>query len=213
MARPEPPERGLDPLTTTVAAGMPLHRVFQARYGPTGFNPSSASGRFRPLFAGPPDAPAVVPTMYLAADRETALAEGLLRGVDDRGARRRLFRHEVTGVAYALVTVRRELTLVRLNGPGLGRLGLLRAELIDSDKSAYPWTARWAQALHDLPGAPDGLLWTSRQNDSAAAMIVFGDGVAAADVVALGPAVALDAEPGLDLVRRACEDAGIDFEG
>ena len=95
MAGPEPPARGLDPLLVSWAAGVELHRVVQARYGATGSNPMSSSGRFRPVYSGAGDARSVVPTIYAGENRETALAEGLLRGVTGGEIRRRLYRREV----------------------------------------------------------------------------------------------------------------------
>jgi hypothetical protein len=208
--RPEPPPRGLDPLVDPWSAGLPLVRVFTARYGATGFNTTASVGRFRPILTstGVP-----VPTMYAAVDTETAIAEGLLRGVDDAGARRQLFRLEVDGLALCHVLPRRDLRLVRVHGTGLKRLRVLRRELIDSEREAYPWTARWAQALHDQVADADGLVWTSRQNDSAKAAILWGDRVSARDLEPAGPVLALDREPGLDLVRQAALDADVTFEG
>lgn len=214
MPTPKRSASGLDPLYRTRPAGDAIHRVHQESYGATGFNPTASDGRFRPVWMGPPTARVPVPTMYGAQDVETAIAEGLLRGVDpDKRARRRLFRHEVRGVAYSQLIPSRDLNLVRLNGPGLTRLGLTRADVIDSDKSSYPATAELAQKLHDLPTEPDGILWTSRQNDSAAAMILWGDRVAAPDLQHVGRTILLDREPGLELVRVAALDGGFDFEG
>ena len=107
-----------------------MMRVFTASRGPTGFNPTASAGRFRPIFTGPPHARIPVPTISAADNVETAIAEGLLRGVDEGGARRHLFRAEVDGLALSEIVAGRELRLVRLHGIGLTRLRLLRAELI-----------------------------------------------------------------------------------
>jgi hypothetical protein len=211
--RPEPPDSGLDPLLEPWGARAELKRVFTASYGPVGFNPSASAGRFRPIFSGPPNNRVPIPTLYAAVDTETAIAEGLLRGVDGGGARRRLFRIEVDGLALSGVAAARELRLARLHGVGLTRLKLLRTELIDSEQEAYAWTARWAQALHDQVAEADGLVWTSRQNDSARAMILWGDRVGPGELVRVGPVVALDRDPGLDVIRQAALDADITFEG
>lgn len=187
-------------------------RVFVVDRGELGFNPTTSSGRFRPVFTGPAPGNAVVPTMYTAEDVETAIAEALLRGCDNDGARQRLYRLEVDGLACAILQPLRDLQLARLHGAGLKRLGLSRGELIDSDQDAYEWTARWAQALHDHSVNVDGLVWTSRQNDSADALMLWGDRVDERDLRVIAGAVRLDRDPGLDLVRQACLDAGIDFE-
>jgi hypothetical protein len=44
-------------------------------------------------------------------------------------------------------------------------------------------------------------------------MILWRDRVAVGEVGGVGPAVALDRDPGLDLIRQAALDADITFEG
>jgi hypothetical protein len=212
--RPEPPASGIAPLFEPWPRDKLLMRAYRASSGRvTAFNATASTGRFRPIYSGPPGNRVPVPTIYAAADTETALAEGLLRGVDAGGARVRLYVKQVEGIALAGLVALRDLRLVRLHGAGLKRLRLLRTELVDSEAEAYAWTASWAQAIHDQVPSADGLVWTSRQNDSARAMILWGDRVATADLDGAGPVTPLDREPGIDLVRQACLDADIDFEG
>ena len=170
--RPDPPAAsGLSPTVEIWQAGVPLVRLFQRRFGPRGFNPTEAPGRFRPVRTGGE----VVPTAYAAGDEETALAEVLLRGVDalSEGLKPRLYRHEVEGVEMVRLVPQRELRLARLHGQGLTRLGILRKELIDVGPSDYPYTASWAQALYECALALDGLVWTSHQNDSGRALMLW----------------------------------------
>lgn len=209
MSRPEPLSSGLNPLLQTLDAGTALVRVHPAARGLLTFNPTPSEARFRPILRS---GGTVVPTMYAATDVETAIAEGLLRTADAGAGRRRLFRVQLDDLACGEVQLTRALALVRLHGPGLPRLGLKRGDIIDSDASAYPWTARWAQALHDDDSQPDGLIWTSRQNDSARALILWGDRVGRGDLVSVRVSLRLDREPGLDLVRAACNDAGVELE-
>jgi hypothetical protein len=209
---PVPAAAELDPLTAIWPAGKPLIRIYPADYGPLGFNPTTASARFRPIF----DAGAVVPTAYAGSDAETALAEGLLRGVDAIEAERkpRLFRKQVRDKRLAQIVASRELALARLNGSGLTKLGISRKQLIEIPAPDYPYTAGWAQAIYDCPTRFDGLLWTSHQNDSGSAVILWQGRVdPASELEEDGQPLALDNEPGLDLVREACLRAGIDFEG
>jgi hypothetical protein len=154
----------------------------------------------------------IVPTAFGAQDDETAIAEGLLRGVRDHGFRRRLYGKEIIGLERHVIVPTRDLRLVRLHGPGLVRLRLKRIDLIDLNSKYYPYTARWSQALCDCPLKPDGLVWTSRQNDPGKAMILFGGRVAPTDLVLDGRPVSLDSGPGLDELRALCDDAGIDFD-
>jgi RES domain len=208
-----PAPRGLRPALDPWPAGKPLVRLFHRDRGPLGFNPSSVSARFRPVHDRDG---AVVPTAYAAADRETAFAESLLRGADflARDERPRLYRKEVEGIEMVTLSPRRELPLARLHGQGLTRLRVLRSELIDVGPTDYPYTADWAQAIYDCPAKVAGIAWTSRQNDSERAVMLWQGPVdPAADLEQADDPVPLDREPGIDLVREACVDAGFDFEG
>jgi hypothetical protein len=57
----------------------------------------------------------------------------------------------------------------------LRKLGISRKDLIESDASQYRETCAWALALHDQYPNAEGLTWTSRQADSARAMMLFED--------------------------------------
>ena len=213
-ARPAvPPAADLDPAVEVWPAGKPLVRLYHRDHGPLGFNPTSSVSRFRPVHDRKG---VVVPTAYAAADQETALAEVLLRGVDALAEDRwpRLYRKEVTGIEMATLLPKRDIPLARLHGQGLTRLRLLRSELVDATPPDYPYTAEWAQAIFDCPVKVDGIAWTSRQNDSERAMVLWqGPLDPTADFGQEGPTTALDSEPGIDFVRRACAYAGFDFEG
>jgi len=212
--RPVVPSAGaVDPLIETLPAGMELVRVYRHARGPLAFNATASSGRFRPVR---PRKDEVLPTAYLAADEETALAEGVLRGVTALAAGalpRRLYRTEIEGLAMACVRVERPIHVARLHGAGLVRLGLRREDVVDCEEADYPYTAAWARALWGCHRRPAGLAWTSRQNDSSRAFILWEPRVRSGWLTLAGPEIELDREPGLDRVRRACADARVDFEG
>ena len=210
---PQPPAAAqLDPLVDTWAAGRPLFRVYGKRWGPLGFNPADGPGRFRPIH----DGGKIVPTAYAANDEETALAEVLLRGVDalSDGRVPRLYRKEVKDVEMVRLLPTRDIPLARMNGQGLTRLKLLRSQVIDLYPPDYPYTASWAQALYDCPVDLAGIAWTSRQNDSGQAVILWeGPLDPGQDLEQDGDVLALDSEPGLELVRQAAVAAGFTFSG
>jgi hypothetical protein len=99
--------------------------------------------------------------------------------------------------------------LAFLAGLGLRRLGLRRRYLIESGPGSYGLTAAWAVALHASPAAPAGLLWTSRQDDTASAILLFGDRVQASAIRVASDPVPLDSGPGLALVDDAATLAAI----
>jgi RES domain-containing protein len=214
-SRPAVPRPGrLSPAIEVLNAGSTLIRVYQRRFGPVDFNRGDAVARFRPIRD---TSGAVVPTAYGAHDQETAIAEAVLRGVSalDRGSpRRRLFSLEVDGLDMARLRTNRPLRLVRLHGLGLTRLNLLREHVIDNPESEYDYTAAWAQTLYGHRSRPHGLVWTSRQNDTSRALILWGGTRVRPEWSQLeGDPLALDRGPGLDLIRQVCADAGVDFEG
>lgn len=204
----------LSPSIEELHAGSTLVRVYNRSYGALDFNGGDAIARFRPIRNA---SGAIVPTAYGAHDLETAIAEAVLRGVSalNRGSpRRRLFRLEVDGLDLARLRTTKPLRLVRLHGLGLTRLNLLREHVIDTPESEYDYTATWARALYGHRSKPHGLIWTSRQNDTSRAFVLWrGTRVRSEWLQLEGDPVALDREPGLDLVRQVCADAGVDFEG
>lgn len=212
--RPEAPRPGkLDPLLEEIPAGTELLRVYDRRRGPLDFNPTASSARFRPIHDRHGT---VVPSAYAASDIETALAEAVLRGVTalrDGSARPRLYGLQVDPLDLCVVRLTRALRVARLHGAGLTRLGLLRQDIIDCDEADYPYTARWSQALWGSRSRPHGIAWTSRQNDSGRAYVLWAGRVKRDGIIAPRHAIRLDREPGRDLVRRACAAAGVDFEG
>lgn len=203
----------LNPLIEAITPGTLLIRVYPRSRGPLGFNPTTTLGRFRPVV----DARgSVLPTAYLASDVETAIAEGVLRGVTRLAgglAPRRLYRFELDELEIVAVSVRRQLRVIRLHGAGLTRLGVLREHVIDTPESEYPYTASWAKALHGTRSRPHGICWTSRQSDSGRALMLWRPRVPLGALEVEGTPLALDGDSGLDLVRGLCADAGIDFEG
>jgi hypothetical protein len=214
-SRPVVPRPGdLSPNIEVLEAGSTLVRIYQRRFGPLDFYLGDASARFRPIRNA---SGSVVPTAYGAHDQETAIAEAVLRGVSALHRdlpRRRLFRLEVDGLDMARLRIHRPLRLVRLHGLGLIRLNLLREHVIDCPESEYHYTAAWAQALYGHRSRPHGLAWTSRQNDTSRAFMLWGGTRVRPDWLQLeGDPVALDRDPGLDLIRHVCAEAGVDFEG
>ena len=83
----------------------------------------------------------------------------------------------VAGRSHSSLRFRVDLALVDLSTISLRRLGISPSELIDTDTSRYSETREWAVALHEQYSAGQGLKWTSRQDDTAVALVLFGDRV------------------------------------
>ncbi|WP_246237993.1 RES family NAD+ phosphorylase [Pseudomonas akapageensis] len=93
----------------------------------------------------------------------------------------RLGRHR-----HSRVEITVDLKLVDLTSKALRLLGVTRAQLIDTEKDQYPFTRQWAEAIHAQRADAHGLYWVSRQDDTAVAIVLFGDRVPAGAIIAQG---------------------------
>lgn len=191
----------------TWPAGEPFVRGFSLAYGPLGFNPLATSRRFRPVY----DTGVVVPTAYGAKSEDIALAETVLRRTATVGDRV-LHVTELSGLGLVVVRFRHDLELVQLNGLGLRKLKLSRADMIDTGAEAYPLTAEVAQILYDAQPSAHGIIWTSHQCDDGPAFILWGTRLDPGAAEILSGPVALSSAPGIRLVARAAEACGVLLE-
>jgi hypothetical protein len=186
--------------------GRPLVRCHDVRFGATELNPGVGTGRFHPF----EDAHRrVVPVLYAASDFDGALSETFFHDVPIRGPGKWVEKFELESLVVSTLVCDRDLSLAQLYGLGLPRLGVSRRELIESGVEDYPATVAWAKALHACNPKLDGLVWVSRQNDAAQALVLFGDRVARGELRMASHPVALYVPPGFDAVQEAAEKAGI----
>ena len=87
-----------------------------------------------------------------------------------------------------------------------------RNALIDTEKDQYPLTRLWAEAIHAQCPQVQGLCWTSRQDDSARAVVLFGDRIAAGALRQVSPSRSLAGDAGAygELLALA-EQIGVDI--
>jgi len=145
----------LKPAIETWPAGRRPVRAYDARFGPLSFDATETAGRS-------------------ARSRRWKARSSRPLDPEHRDRSRRLLRRAIRGVERAEIAATRDVKLVRLHGLGLQRLRLARAELIESGRDRYPWTSTWAQALHDRPAQPDGLIWMADRRRSNAARATSG---------------------------------------
>ena len=81
------------------------------------------------------------------------------------------------GQVHSEVMCSEDLLLADFGSKALRKLGIARNQMIDTEKEQYPVTRQWAEAVHRECPDVQGICWTSRQDDSARALIVFGDRV------------------------------------
>jgi hypothetical protein len=197
----------LRPILQTWGSGRPFVRCHHIRFGATEFNPGlGLAGRFHPFADGESRK---VPSLYAADNLDDALSETVFHDVPVRGPGKGVTKLALQPMVVSTLACERELSLVQLYGFGLSRLGLSRAELIETASEEYERTAAWAQALHASDERIDGLLWVSRQNDASLALVLFGDRVARATLQVVEAPQPLYFSPGYDEIQRAAGLAGI----
>jgi hypothetical protein len=79
----------------------------------------------------------------------------------------------VDGQVFSAISSPRHLRLIDLTSIALKKLGLRRADLIDTEASEYSITREWAVRLYADHTDAEGLLWTSRHDDRAQAVVLF----------------------------------------
>ena len=161
MTAPLPPSDLHDrtPVTLELAEGSIVHRFHDGAYGPIFFD----RGRKGRLNA--PDGSYGV--LYAAERPEGAFAETFLR----EPGRTLLPLDLVQAKAYARLVTHRPMTLVRLAGPGLGRIGAT-AEVVHAGLP-YDTPQSWSKALRDHPSRPDGIAYRARHDDDALCYAFF----------------------------------------
>ena len=201
---PLPPGH-VDPLITTWSAGRRLYRVHPADYAPNEFHPGTGGrpGRFHPIRSaqGIP-----IPTLYASDRIDGALSETVFRNIVAGGI---TLRAELETRCLARIELLRDITIADLSGHGLRRLGLDRSQLLETGTWSYAHTARWAEAIHRSNDNVDGIIWVSRQFDTAKALLAFGNRLKQDDFAVIGAPERLDQARGYRRAQEAASAAGI----
>lgn len=166
------PAATLHATLTVLAKGDVLHRVHQDKYQPDQFNPGvHGNARFSPI----QDQDRAIPTLYGGTTVECALMETVFHDVPHTAGFKSFDKGKLAGQVHSVVQVSQPLQLVDLSSVPLRKLGVTRKQLIDTEKDQYPATRKWAEAIHRQYPDVQGLSWVSRQDDSARAVVLFGD--------------------------------------
>lgn len=171
-----PPPASLHVATMTWPAGQDLHRVHLEMYAGDQFNPGvKGNARFSPISdaRGKP-----IPTLYGGNTFECAAMETVFHDVPFAPGFKSHDRAKLVDQVHSVIQSSAELVLADLRGKALRKLGVERRQLLDTEKDRYPATRPWAQAIHAQCPEVQGLCWVSRQDDSALAVMLFGDRVA-----------------------------------
>lgn len=172
--------RGAQPLpkgalrTTLIewGKGQDLHRVHSFSYQADQFNPSSeGNARFSPLLDSNGT---LIPTLYAGTTLDCALMETVFHDVPFQAGFKVLSKaSHVNGQVSSIICCPRALRLIDLTSIALKKLGVRRNGLIDTEASEYSITRQWAARFYVDHEDAEGLLWTSRQDDRAQALMLF----------------------------------------
>lgn len=201
---PVPPKH-VEPRTTTWKAGRRLYRVHPRLYGPLQFNPgtSGRGGRFHPI----EDAKGkTIPTLYAADRIDGALSETVFHNVVAGGF---ILRAELATRAITRIELARDIEVADLSGHGLRKLKLNRSQLLECGAPHFADTARWAETIHQSDKSLHGMIWVSRQFDTAKALLAYGDRLCEKDFIVCGEPKRLDRGPGYRRVQEAASAADI----
>lgn len=206
MAKRAVPPEPAGPLEATLVkwgGRVTLHRVHPEGLAPNAFNPTGkGNARFSPIFDS---AGKVIPTLYAGSTLDCALMETVFHDVPYAAGFKRISLTVLDHRVHSALKVKRDLVLVDLGTIALHKLGVKRSQLIDTTKAHYPRTRRWAAALYEQFPEAQGLRWTSRRDDQAHAVILFGTRLKASDLaISSAPASLLeDREPILPVIDLA----------
>lgn len=190
---------------TELVEGTVLHRVHQSRYQADQFNPGvRGNARFSPI---QDDQGRAIPTLYAGTTLPCALMETVFHDVPHTAGFKSFDKAKLAGQVHSTVRVAADLQLIDLSSVALRKLGVTRKQLIDTEKDQYPATRKWAMTLHHQCQQAQGLSWVSRQDDSARAVVLFGDRIADGALQVEGESRGLTDDPGtydavLDLADR-----------
>ena len=175
MAKPTPgtvpTARSLDAKLVAWGAGEIMYRVHETKYAVDSFNPSQqGNARFSPIRDS---AGEVIPTLYAATTPQGALMETVFHDVPYKPGFKRVSVERLRDKLSSTLVFLTDFQLIDLGKIGLRRLGVHPHDLIDTTKAHYPETRKWAELLYEAYPQVQGLIWPSRQDDRAHAVVLF----------------------------------------
>lgn len=206
-----PPPATLHITTTTWPKESVIHRVHHLDYGAVQFNPGlKGNARFSPIARADGT---LIPTLYGGSTFACAAMESVFHDVPFAAGFKSYDKGKLAGQGHSQFSARHDLLLADLGSKALRKLGVPRNCLIDTEKDQYRLTRQWAVAIHAGFPQVQGLCWISRQDDSARAVVLFGDRIAdgmlapgaptrslVGDPAAYGELLALAEQIGVDVV-------------
>jgi hypothetical protein len=165
---------------TAWGAGETMYRVHDEIYTVDEFNRSpKGNARFSPILDPSGN---VIPTLYAATTPRGALMESVFRDVPYRSGLKHVDAKRLDGKLCSTLLFQADFNLLDLSKVALRGLGIPPRQLIDTTKAHFPATRGWAEQVYAANPNVQGLLWSSRQDDRALAVVLFGTRVKASDL-------------------------------
>jgi hypothetical protein len=166
---------------TPWGAGATMRRVHETIYAADQFNPSpKGNARFSAIH-GPSGR--VIPTLYAATTARGALMESVFRDVPYRAGFKNIALRRLEGRVCSTLLFQKDFQLLDLSKVALRGIRIQPRQLIDTTKEHYPVTRAWAEQVYAAYHRLQGFLWSSRQDDRALAVVLFGSRVQASDIL------------------------------
>ncbi|WP_235895260.1 RES family NAD+ phosphorylase [Yersinia alsatica] len=134
------PKADLQVNFTTWIAGKPIYRIHSAEFAATQFNPGKGGARFSPMSNS-------VPTLYGGASTSVAVMETIFHDLPSSSVGTPYDLGKLEGLAYSAVKPYEDLHLVDLNPKTLRKMGVKRADILDSSADQYVFTREYSVAI------------------------------------------------------------------
>jgi hypothetical protein len=177
VAGKRPPVGRLSATLIQWGNGRTVFRVHRSIYKADQFNDSGkGDARFSPLIDATRNE--VIPTLYAGTTLDCALMETVFHDVPYQAGLKTVSKAKrIEGALCTAISLTDDLCLVDLSSMALHKLGIAASDLTQTEAAYCPASREWALALYEQNPTAQGLIWTSRRDDHAQAVLLFGDRV------------------------------------
>uniref|UniRef100_UPI0035C6E147 RES family NAD+ phosphorylase n=1 Tax=Serratia quinivorans TaxID=137545 RepID=UPI0035C6E147 len=192
---------------STWPAGQNIYRVHSTCYTAVEFNPGTrGSARFSPVYDS---LRRRVPTIYGGVSTGVAVMETLFHDLPEHTDGVAYDMGNLQGLVHSVIAPKVDLNLVDLNPKTMKKMGVNRAQLLDSTADQYIYTQEYASAIHAAHPAAHGLKWSSKQHGDSALML-FGDRIKGDQLdVIVESEVIIDSDTVLEVIDEEADQLGI----
>ncbi|WP_417657116.1 RES family NAD+ phosphorylase [Pseudidiomarina aestuarii] len=203
-----PPET-INVLRITLQEGENIHRVHSTEFSETQFNPGFGNARFSPIYDKDGNK---IPTIYGAFTVEVALMETVFHDLPESTFGTTFNVKDFNGRSYSVIAAQNDLSLASVSDTGARHLGISEHDLIHSSAAHYSYTRQWAEAIHHQHPDIQGMIWTSKQNSSDRAIMLYGDRVDASDLYVVDSRVdLLSSKTAIRAINKLTSEMGINI--